>query len=184
MAHKGSWPSIMKHGLLSTTALLDLFQISGADRRSLEEQLRLRSEPIRHPEYGKAVVRDQKPMTEPGLRNALQDGLSQREWLLILNSKAFFWLTRARLDGLLSARPYRALRRDVLTVDTKLLLERHSSRVRLCHMNSGCTQRSHPRGRRTFLPMEEYPFGSPGFDVGRRVEVGRGVQAPGGSSVR
>jgi hypothetical protein len=34
MAEAGSWPSIKRHGLLSTTALLDLFEIPAPDRES------------------------------------------------------------------------------------------------------------------------------------------------------
>jgi hypothetical protein len=37
MSHSGSWPSIQQHGLLSTTALLDLFEVKGKERESLEE---------------------------------------------------------------------------------------------------------------------------------------------------
>ena len=33
MAEYGTWESIKKHGLLSTSALLDLFQKSGEERR-------------------------------------------------------------------------------------------------------------------------------------------------------
>ena len=36
MAEFGTWESICKHGLLSTTALLDLFGMSGAERTSIE----------------------------------------------------------------------------------------------------------------------------------------------------
>ena len=35
MAHAGSWPMIQRHGLLSTTALLDLFEIGGERRFAL-----------------------------------------------------------------------------------------------------------------------------------------------------
>jgi len=35
MADRDAWPSIQRHGLLSTTALLDLFEIHGAQRKAL-----------------------------------------------------------------------------------------------------------------------------------------------------
>ncbi len=58
MAESGSWPSIRERGLLSTTALLDLFEIDGATRTSIESQWRPESIPIEHPSYGSAVVGD------------------------------------------------------------------------------------------------------------------------------
>lgn len=36
MAERGSWPSIARHGLLSTSALLDLFAVAGPDRAKSE----------------------------------------------------------------------------------------------------------------------------------------------------
>ena len=40
MAELGTWESIRRHGLLSTTALLDLYEISGKEREVLEDRLR------------------------------------------------------------------------------------------------------------------------------------------------
>src|SRR2546429_180882 len=37
MAEAGSWPSVEQHGLLSTSALLDLFEVTGEKRRDIEE---------------------------------------------------------------------------------------------------------------------------------------------------
>ena len=45
---------------------------------------------ITHPVEGTAVIRDQKPMTDEGLRRALETGLSPTDWYRILNTKAFF----------------------------------------------------------------------------------------------
>ena len=35
MAEGGSWPSIQRHGLRSTSALLDLFEVDGARREAI-----------------------------------------------------------------------------------------------------------------------------------------------------
>ena len=115
--------------------------------------------PFSHPVHGAAVVRDQKPMDDTGLRRCLQDGLTPTEWYEILNDKTFFWLTEERLLRLLNARPYRRLEHTVLVVDTARLLERHEKNVLLSPINSGCTK-PYPakRGRTTFLPLPEYPF--------------------------
>lgn len=87
----------------------------------------------------------------------------------LLNRHVFFWLTRERLDRLLGARAYRNSRHTVIEIDTKLLLETHKKEVFLTPINTGSTLfNPQPRGRMSFLPIEEYPF-----DVWR---VRRGVQ--------
>jgi hypothetical protein len=158
MAEAGTWPSIRKQGLLSTTALLDVFGINGEERYKIESRQRPECVTISHSSLGLAVVRDQKPMSDATLRKCLEN-MEPREWYETLNRKVFFWLTRERLLTLLSARPYRNREHCVLTLDTALMVERHLSRITLSPINSGCTKPNpQPRGRQTFLPVESYPF--------------------------
>lgn len=159
MAQLGSWPSMQLHGLLSTSALLDLFEISGEGRERIESAHRSESVEIRHSLHGSAVIRDQKPMSDGGLNRALLDGLTPKQWYRELNSRVFFWLTEDRLSKLLNAKAYRCERHTVLTVDTKLLLCRHEQTTSLSPINSGCTKPfPHPRGKDTFLRITQYPF--------------------------
>ncbi|MCW5550883.1 MAG: hypothetical protein KIS67_01830 [Verrucomicrobiae bacterium] len=158
MAEHDSWPSIQKHGLLSTSALLDLFEVSGEPREKLEAAHRPNSVAIHHPRHGRAVIRDQKPMSDGGLKRCL-NGVTPREWYVILNAKVFFWPHEERLKTLLGAQAYRNDRHCVLTVDSRKLVERHSERILLSPMNSGATKpMPHPRSRETFLPIAAYPF--------------------------
>ncbi len=159
MAAPGSWPSIQENGLLSTSALLDLFEVGGQRRGELEVQHRPELVTIAHPKRGEAVIRDQKPMDDAGLRRALQDGLTPKDWYALLNKRVFFWTERKRLDTLLSARAYRDTRQTVLTLDTAGLLARYATRVELSPINSGATKpMPTPRGRDTFLPLDHFPF--------------------------
>jgi hypothetical protein len=158
MADKDAWPSIQQHGLLSTTALLDLFGVNGVKRTALESQHRPECVVINHPQHGAAIIRDQKPMDDKGLTRCLT-GVSPKEWYEILNRRTFFWLTEDRLERLLSAGAYRDKQHCVLTVDTRALVERHLDRITLSPMNSGCTKpMPHPRGRDCFLPVRDYPY--------------------------
>jgi hypothetical protein len=160
MAQLDSWNSIRRHGLLSTSGLLDLFEIAGAERERIESRHRIESIPIWHPIHGSAVIRDQKPMSDDGLSRALLDGLTPQQWYRDLNSRVFFWLTEDRLNTLLNAKAYRRERHTVLTINTMLLLDRHAGRTSLSPINSGCTKPfPHPRGRATFLRLPQYPFG-------------------------
>jgi len=159
MAERGSWPSIRQHGLLSTSALLDLYGVHGPERDAIEGQRRPEGVRLDHPALGRAVIRDQKPMDDAGLRRCLQDGLSAGDWYRLLNRKVFFWLTRARLDRLLDAKPYRNIEHDVLELDTAALLTACRQAVTFSPINSGATRPFPvPRGLATFLPIAAYPY--------------------------
>jgi hypothetical protein len=159
MAAEGSWPSIERHGLLSTSSLLDLFEVKDDERFALEQAHRPESVTISHPTHGTALVRDQKPMSDEGLIRSLQDGIRPREWYLILNRRVFFWATLERLRVMMNARAYRGLRKTIIVLDTARLLAQHKAAVALSPMNSGATKpAAHPRGRATFLPLNKYPF--------------------------
>jgi hypothetical protein len=159
MAESGTWESIREHGLLSTSALLDLFEINGKERREIEDQHRPELVPITHNKYGRAVVRDQKPMRESSLLNCLTKPLTPRDWYRILNRNVFFWLDSRRLNGLLGAKPYRNKRHCVLTVDSGHLITAYEKEITLSPMNSGSTLYDPlSRGLETFLPIAEFPF--------------------------
>lgn len=159
MAALGSWPSIQRHGLLSTSALLDLYGVNGAGRQRIEAEHRPDTVLIKTDGRGEASIRDQKPMSDEGLRRALRDGITPTEWYRILNSKVFFWVTEERLGRLLGAGTYKNDWHDVLLLDTASVLRVHEAKVVLAGMNTGCTKPwPHPRGRDTFLPLGQYPF--------------------------
>jgi hypothetical protein len=159
MAEAGSWPSIRKHGLLSTSALLDLCGVTGAARKEIEKQRRPESVVIQHPILGRVVIRDNKPMDDKGLVRSLEGGLAPREWYALLNARVFFWLTRDRLLRLLGAAAYGAQAHDVLEVDSESLVRAHREKITLSPMNSGATKPiPHPRGPSTFLSIAEYPY--------------------------
>lgn len=158
MAETGTWESIQKHGLLSTSGLLDLFEVEGPQRALIESERRPESVSITHPEYGAAVIRDQKPLREAALASCLTD-MTVRQWYETLNRRVFFWLTRERLIKLLTARAYRGKMHCVLTVDTELLAKRHREHITLSPINSGSTiYRPVKRGSDTFLSLAAYPY--------------------------
>ena len=165
MAECGSWPSIKRHGLLSTSALLQLFGVGGAERLRLESEWRPESVTIDHPEHGVAVVRDQRPMPPQKLERVL-DGMTPGEWYQLLNGKTFFWVCERDLKKLLNASLYKSRPHDVLTVDTREMLRRHRDCITLAPFNTGSTfgpRRS--RGPKTFQRIEDYSLGDPHSDV-------------------
>jgi len=159
MAEHGSWAFIRERGLLSTTALLDLYGIEGIVRAKIEAERRPEGVPLTHSDLPRAVIRDQSPMDDVGLRRCLPTHMTPSDWYRVLNSKVFFWLTRARLLLLLNAGAYRNKRHDVIEIKSRPLVEAYCKKIWLSPMNSGCTKPfPHPRDERTFRRIIDYPY--------------------------
>lgn len=159
MAERGSWDSIRERGLLSTSALLDLYEVTGSLRETIESTRRPTSVPLDANGLPRAVVRDQIPMTDADLRRCLPDHMTPTNWYELLNAKVFFWLTRDRLHRLTGAAAYRDKSHDVIEVDTRSVIEAHRDKIWFCPMNSGNTKpMPHPRDESTFLRIEDYPY--------------------------
>lgn len=160
MAEDSSWESIRRLGLLSTSALLDRFEVCGEKRRRIESARRPEIETIEHTEHGRALIRDNKPMQEQALERCLT-GMTPREWYETLNRKVFFWVDRRRLLKLLGARAYRNRPHLVLELDTEELLQRRAAGVTLSAINSGAMfpMNPAPRGPDTFRRIEDYSAG-------------------------
>jgi hypothetical protein len=118
MAEAGSWPSIREHGLLSTSALLDQYKMTGPRRHEIEAEHRPNSVNIPHPVDGPVTIRDQKPLRQASLSKCLR-GMTLEQWYRLLNGHVFFWVTADRVKGLLQARAYRDRKHTVITIDTK-----------------------------------------------------------------
>ncbi|MDP4025966.1 hypothetical protein Q8W71_25360 [Methylobacterium sp. NEAU 140] len=158
MAERGAWPTIRRHGLLSTVAALDLFGVTGEARAAA---LRRRPDGIvlERADLGRIVLRDQKPLSDRGLERCLRDGLTPADWHARLNARVFFWLSRARVLTLLAGRAYRDHAHEVLELDAAALVAAHRDRIALSPINSGATGRfPAPRGADTFLPIADYPY--------------------------
>ena len=159
MAADGSWPSIARHGLLSATALCDLFEVTYPLRNAIEAQRRPDSVGIDHPVHGHAVIRDNKPLLESRLAGCLQGGMTPEQWYLLLNARTFFWPTRERVDTLLGAAAYRTASQVVITVSTERLVAAYGDAISLSAINSGATRPfAWPRGPDTFIPLAAFDY--------------------------
>ncbi len=172
MAERGSWESIKQYGLLSTSALLDRYAIHPPIRTEIESRHRPKSVEVTRDGLPRAVVRDQIPMSDAGLKRALPDRISPAEWYELLNAKAFFWLSEERLHKLTNAKAYRDREHDILEVDTRSLIDAHRDSIWFCPINSGCTKpMPHPRDETIFARIEEYPYAYWRERRGRRERV-------------
>jgi hypothetical protein len=154
----GAWPSVRTQGLLSTSALLDLYGVQGPARSKFESERRPTGMILKSDGMPVVLLRDQSPMSDEALFGCL-DGMTPREWYRSLNAKVFFWTSMQRMQRLLTAKAGRDVAQLVLTVDTRSLVTAHLDRILLSGMNTGSTiRRPLPRGPRTFLPVEEFPY--------------------------
>lgn len=159
MAEAGSWPNIRQYGLLSTSSLMDLLGVSGDTRRRIVSMRRPESVIFEGSQYGRVVVRDNKPMDDAGLKRALDGSITPTEWYELLNSRVFFWLTRERLVRLLSAGSYVGQEHDVLELDAASIVSDYRGTIEFCPINSGATKpMPAPRGRSTFQKIDSYPY--------------------------
>lgn len=158
ISEKGSWPNIQKLGLLSTSALLDLCGVTGAERFYIESQLRTRKVLIKHPTYGDIYIRDQDPMRDrPSegikLTDLLEPGTTAQEWFEFLNGKVFFWVSEYEFKKMLCARLYRNKPHWVLKIDTRSLLTNYAGKASISSQNSGSLYSKKLRGPSTFVPF-------------------------------
>lgn len=158
LAHGDSWPGLQRYGLLSASALVRLFEVPDPD--SLLAQRRPRSQPLKHPEHGTAVLRDQIPLNEAKLASALTGGMTVPDWLRQLNDFAFFF---PGPEGRSPEGLYKLLKvyNDepvvVLTVSTTSLVHEYEWSIRLAAINTGAVlYQPAPRGRDTFLSIRRF----------------------------
>jgi hypothetical protein len=81
----GAWASIRHHGLLSTSALRDLFEVEDPLRSRIETQPRPDSVVLEHPAAGRAVIRDNRPLRLDVLGRCLDGTVA--DWCRLLNAR-------------------------------------------------------------------------------------------------
>lgn len=158
MAWDGSWDSIKLNGLLSSEALVEMYGLSATQKAKILTSHRPSWIEIESAGLPKAVIRDQRPMSDNGLRKAL-GGEDPSKWYQLINSMVFFWPTKERLKTMMSASAYKGMRHDLLIVDTARLIEACGESVRISPMNSGATRPfAHPRDFDLFKEISRFPF--------------------------
>lgn len=150
LADLANWPSIQRHGLLSTSALLDLAEISGEERERIERSQRLQQVML----ADGLLIRDQRPVAPSALERCLR-GITPQEWYALLNARVFFWPERERLMRMLKANSARP--QVILVLDTERLLATYAGSIELTPINTGNARRKAAlRGRQTFVPYQTW----------------------------
>ncbi len=149
----------MRHGLLSTSALLDLCEVSGEQRFNIESCPRPRSVRVSHSVHGEFVINDQALMNAAALSKCLID-LSPEQWCRSLNRRVFFWPTQGRLAKHIGARLAAERSKIVFSFETRSVFDvLDFDSFEFSAINSGNTMRKAAlRGSSTFLKASDYPF--------------------------
>lgn len=157
MAADGAWPSIEERGLLSTTALVDLYDPPPPVRAQILNGVRRTSVALQREGLPDALVRDQRPLKF--IDQCLLPGVTLQEYLDALNGRVFFWVSPERLSRLMGATAYKKYPQIVLEVDTATLLAAHPH-VELAPYNTGSVHVPNmpARGPQTFVRLESYPY--------------------------
>jgi hypothetical protein len=90
---------------------------------------------LRPDEVHAITIRDQLPLKF--VDECLQDGVTRQDFLDALNGRAFFWLSRQRLQRLLNARAYRSRPHLIMHIDTAALLDVYGSQAELARYKTG-----------------------------------------------
>lgn len=84
------WESIEKHGLLCTSALLDLFEIQEPKRSHIERWPRVPGILLEDPKIGSVKLNDNVPLIPTALEKCLEDGYANQIELCPINSGVTF----------------------------------------------------------------------------------------------
>jgi hypothetical protein len=144
-------PSIREHGLLSPQALAHRYSFSPEESTAVLEQRRRCIQQL----HG-ITIRDQHTAQESKMKSCLV-GITIPEWITLLNSKIFFFVSKQKADVL--AKSYAAYDNLLLEIDTASLLATHAEYASLCRINSGSfLYNPRPRGRTSFIPLQAYCY--------------------------
>ncbi len=159
LAEEAGLPSIRLHGLLPSEALVRLFEVEEPRATRLIEERRPNMVELTHPLHGRAILNDNKPISDKMLQNCLDDGLHPVDWMRMLNARVFFWPTRKKLLDLSNALANAGRRKIVLEIDTLSLAKAHGERMQMAPINTGsATRRPARRGLSTYTPLIELSY--------------------------
>jgi hypothetical protein len=159
LAEEAGWSTIQKHGLLPSEALVKLFGVDAPRSKHLLTQRRAEAVELRHPVHGRAILNDNRPISDMMLLNCLDDGLKPSDWMQMLNARVFFWPSRRRLETLKGALLNAGRRKVVIEVDTLTLARAYWQRMEIAPFNTGSAIRKPARrGLETYTPVASMSY--------------------------
>ena len=150
----GAAQSILERGLYSAKDILHHWEVEPSLSACYLTCRRRLPVPLDHPERGLIVLNDNAPLSETKLAKVLDDGLTSANWLEMLNSRVFFFVSEAPLCRLKGARLNRERPKDVLVLDTERLALAYGHAMEIVPINTGNTNHQPARrGLSTFAAL-------------------------------
>lgn len=149
---------IKSFGLLPTTTLIDRFEVSPEQRKTILGNRR-DVVVLANPTHGIAAINDNRPLSNKKLARCLDNNLSVDDWLTMLNRRVFFFVRETDIAKLRNAVVNRDRPKLLLTFNALPLLQRHFANVEISPINSGNTNHSPARrGIKTFARAQDMDF--------------------------
>jgi hypothetical protein len=160
VTERASVPSIRRHGLLSASALCQLFEVPAGRRSALLDANRERYELIEHPQHGSTVLRRQL-MRDHAMLTRLAPGMGPPAWRRFINGMVFFVVDEARAARL---RDYDREREQVILAWGTSALMDAGAELLACRYNNGMMDRTPPhrrrlRSRNDYVAVSQYAGG-------------------------
>ncbi|MGR3540047.1 MAG: DUF7002 family protein [Hasllibacter sp.] len=153
LAMRGAADGVRRHGLLPAA---EIARRAGHDLRPVPRPAAL---PLTLPDGTPAVLTDNAPLSFAKLAPVLEDGLTPRDWMAMLNARVFLWPDRALGLGNLGARRRLGYDSEWQVFDTAGLLAAAWDRAEIAPINTGSTVRQPTRrGLATFAPLAGMDF--------------------------
>jgi hypothetical protein len=155
----GGWENIRRRGtLMSVSALVSEADMNCGEAHALVSSYRTEIVIVKLPDGTKAVLRDQlRPRDDVAARF---DGISEEEWLRLLNDRVFLFPSgHKRIAELVRAYTSKGFAQEELKFKTVELLKGCEDRIEVSTVDAGTSSRTKgaSRGRATFVPLAKFP---------------------------
>lgn len=154
LAHTSNLPNIRKHGLLSTSKLVETLGIPVAEQRKIVNEHRPKCITL----CDSVVIRDQSPMPPSALAKTLPPNMKPTDWYKLMNSFIFFWPSLERVERHRAAHQKLNADLSLMVFDAAKMIQDHGDKLFVSPINTGfALRKAANRSEKTsFVPYHEY----------------------------
>ncbi len=158
VAPAGAWDTIKEVGLRTAEQLIDAADLTDEARTELLDTPRAEAVTLKVDGTG-VLLRDQAPLLKAKLSTTLADGVTEADWIRMVNRRAYLFADRAVLTKALEKYIAADGAQDVLTFSPRRLIDAARYQLELAVRNTtAAARRNDPtKGRDTFLSITRFP---------------------------
>lgn len=141
---------------MTASDLVALFEVPAGEAAALLSRRRPKAITLTHATHGEVTLGDNIPLNEKRLAACLDDSMTPAEWLMLLNTRTFFFTNRRDAQPFLEAGHKAGGSLEVRAFDTRALGEAYGSCMEVAPINTGATVHIPARrGRSTFTALHD-----------------------------